>query len=309
MRLKGNIILFFCVLVLAVDVSAQIRSKYLRKYKTREISFCIGATNFIGELGGANRLGSQAFSMRDFDFPAVRPTLGGGASFQVANWASLRTNLVVGYMRGNDKWTDYVSREKRNIDFRTILIEISEQFEVFITKSKQTRTFYNLKSARRGFNMYNFPFTTYLFGGVGLFYFNPQGKDKAGNWQYVRPFHTEGQGIVPTRKSYKQIQVCIPIGIGVKYPVGGGYSIGLEYGVRKTFTDYIDDVSMTYFDYNYLRQNYGEAAVELANPTELPYLVPGEQRGDPRDKDSYMFALITVYKDISKISRIRNFRF
>ncbi len=309
MKAAKALLLLICILLISTEVSSQIRSKYLRRYRTRELSFCIGATNFIGELGGANRLGSETFSLRDFDFPAVRPTLGGGASYQILNWASLKTNLVVGYMRGRDKWTNYESREKRNIDFRTILVEVSEQFEVYLTKSKQSRTFYNLRSARKGFNFYNFPFTTYLFGGVGLFYFNPQGRDKDGQWQYVLPFHTEGQGLVPTRKSIKQIQICIPLGIGFKYPIGGGYSVGMEYGLRKTFTDYIDDVSMTYFDYKYLKQNYGEEAVSLANPTDLIYLVPGEQRGDPRDKDAYMFALITIYKDISKISRIRNFRF
>lgn len=285
------------------------RSRYLKKNRTREFGFCIGATNFLGDLGGANSIGSGRYSLRDFDFPAVRPTMGVSFGYQILNWGSLKSGLVIGYIRGNDQFTDYIERQKRNINFRTIVVEYSEQFEFYITKTRQGRSSYTLRSAKKKFSLYNFPFTSYFFTGIGAFYFNPQVKTLDGTWKYTKPFHTEGQGVVPTRKNYNNIQLCIPIGIGFKYPLGGGYTLGIEYGARKTFTDYMDDASMTYFDYDYLRTVYGEEAIGVANPTNLEYLKPDQQRGDPRDKDSYMFALITLYKDMSKISKIRNFRF
>lgn len=301
------------MLFIIADASyAQIRSRYLKRFRSREFGFSIGATNLIGELGGANMIGSEAFSLRDFDFPAVRPTVGLSLGFQVMEKATLKSSLILGYLRGNDKWTDYQSRQQRNINYRSILLELTEQFEYHLTQGKQTRTTYNLRAQRKKFSLRNIPFTTYVFTGISVFYFNPQNMDKQGVWRNVKQYHTEGQGYVATRKNYNLVQFSIPIGIGFKYPIGKGYSLGFEYGMRKTFTDYLDDASMTYFDEEFLRQHFGQVAVDLSNPAgefEHTYLKPGQQRGDPRDKDFYLFALITLYRDLSRVSRIRNFRF
>lgn len=77
----------------------------------------------------------------------------------------------------------------------------------------------------------------------------------------------------------------------------------MEYGIRKTFTDYMDDVSKTYFSPKALKEEKGDIAVHFANPSD-PSAVwqtrPGLQRGDPRDKDSYMFAFISFYYKIPR---------
>ncbi|MCC7232005.1 MAG: hypothetical protein IT242_03605, partial [Bacteroidia bacterium] len=89
---------------------------------------------------------------------------------------------------------------------------------------------------------------------------------------------------------------CIPVGIGFKYTIDRSWGVGLELGIRKTFTDYIDDVSTTYFDF----QNYPEANREAplladrSNHSDPDITRPGAQRGDPRDKDSYMFAIFSI---------------
>ncbi|MHC1708266.1 MAG: DUF6089 family protein [Bacteroidales bacterium] len=312
MKSRPYIFILLFVFLISGQAHSQIKSRYLKKFKTREFGFSIGATNLVGELGGANKIGSEAFSLRDFDFPAVRPTVGISMGYQVMKNANLKTSIIVGYLRGNDKWTDYKSRKQRNINYRSILVEFTQQYEYYLTQGKQTRTTYNLRTQRQKFSLRNLPFTTYLFTGISVFYFNPQNMDKFGNWRNVKQYHTEGQGYVPTRKNYNLVQFSIPMGIGLKFPLGKGYSLGFEYGLRKTFTDYLDDASMTYFDEEFLRQHFGQIAVELSNPAKpdaLVYLRPGQQRGDPRDKDSYLFALITLYRDLSRISRIRNFRF
>jgi hypothetical protein len=106
-----------------------------------------------------------------------------------------------------------------------------------------------------------------------------------------------GQGISETRKKYSKIQLCIPVGIGFKYSFDRRWGIGLEYGIRKTFTDYIDDASKTYYNNDQILIQHGAIAANLADKSdhEFPYITaPGEQRGDPRDKDSYMFAVISI---------------
>jgi hypothetical protein len=79
----------------------------------------------------------------------------------------------------------------------------------------------------------------------------------------------------------------------------------LEVGYRKTFTDYIDDVSTDYYDNDKLRRRRGNMAADLADPSkgEIPTYTRGTytydptaegmQRGDPSDKDAYIFTTIT----------------
>ena len=139
-------------------------------------------------------------------------------------------------------------------------------------------------------------------------YFNPRGKYE-GDWYSLRPLSTEGQGLIETRKEYSLVQLVIPFGVGFKYAINKDLSVGIEYGIRKTFTDYIDDVSKTYFDPVYLGGEKGPMAPLLANPTNyslplelgnpLKVTAPGQQRGDPTDLDSYMLAVISFYYKIS----------
>ena len=45
---------------------------------------------------------------------------------------------------------------------------------------------------------------------------------------------------------YRLTEVAIPMGLGVKYRLTERFILGLDAGLRKTFTDYLDDVSGTY---------------------------------------------------------------
>jgi len=142
----------------------------------------------------------------------------------------------------------------------------------------------------------------YLYGFVGLstFYFNPRAKYN-GKWYSLQPLHTEGEGLYPTRKNYSRFQLAVPAGIGFKYNIDKTSSIGLEYGLRKTFTDYIDDVSKSYISKDVLAAEFGDVSAALSDPSLAPVppgvqgcqTCPNQQRGDPTDNDSYMFLLIT----------------
>ena len=96
----------------------------------------------------------------------------------------------------------------------------------------------------------------YALIGVGIFHFNPKGSitDAAGNktWHELRPLRLEGQGMTeyPESKPYKLTQMNIPIGAGIKYFASERINLSTELLYRKTFTDYIDDVSKNYIDPN-----------------------------------------------------------
>ena len=100
---------------------------------------------------------------------------------------------------------------------------------------------------------------------------------------------------------YSLSAISIPFGIGVKYALSDKINLGLEMGARRTFTDFLDDVSGTYVSYPELLAGNGELAAALGNRTgELmesnePVIVPtGTQRGDLKGQDWYFILGVTV---------------
>jgi len=79
--------------------------------------------------------------------------------------------------------------------------------------------------------------------------------------------------------------------------------------MRKTFSDYIDDVSTDYHDVDEIRAAYGDEAAYFASPAEAQE--PGlgfdgktpEQRGDSSDKDAYMLGIISINYKIGRRRR------
>lgn len=142
----------------------------------------------------------------------------------------------------------------------------------------------------------------YVYGGIAVFRFNPYTYDNAGNKVYLRPLSTEGQGMpeYPHRKPYGLIQPSLPMGGGIKFTLTPLLTLSVEMGYRKTFTDYIDDVSRTFIDQQILENRRGSLAVNLAFRTdELPnasgaYPANGTQRGDARFNDGYTFYTTSV---------------
>jgi hypothetical protein len=141
----------------------------------------------------------------------------------------------------------------------------------------------------------------YALVGIGLYNFKPQGLTSDGAWVDLKPLKTEGQGLVDGRIPYKLTQLNVPIGFGLKWTYNDTWSMALEVNHRLTFTDYIDDVSTTYFSPTLISQKYGPVAAQLSNrsnpasPDYLPLSTgTGQQRGDPTDKDAYMMGTITL---------------
>lgn len=258
-----------------------------------EVFYGLGSTNFLGELGGADREGTNF--VRDLEISMTRPLFNLGVRYRITETVATKGMLSYGWLRGNDALTKETFRNYRNLAFRSPLVEFSNQFEYSIIREKQGHR-YNLRRVR---GLKGFKTNTYFFVGFGLIYFNPKNKYN-GKWYALQPLGTEGQGLVPTRKKYSRISLCIPYGIGFKYGLNRRSNIGLEFGARKTFSDYLDDVSTTYFDNQIIRETRGDVAAYLADPsdgTHPNWTAAYQQRGDAKDKDSYMFLIINfTYK-------------
>ncbi len=255
----------------------------------QNIGVNIGMTNFLGDLGGGKTTG-QPF-IYDLDIQATRPLIGVSYNYRLSKISTLSTQLNFGYLRGDDAFTKNPIRNNRNLNFRSPILELVEQFELSLYNSSETKR-YNLKNIR-GWKSYEI----YAFVGIGVFWFNPQGRAPDGRWYNLKPLSTEGQGLSPEIKKYSNFQVTIPYGLGFRYKYNRQWAYGFAIGPRATFTDYIDDCSTVYFDNDIIRSQKGDIAAYFADPSKgeiAGQTLTDEQRGDPKDKDSYIFAYFTI---------------
>ena len=278
----------------------------------RQLVIGIGAANFLGELGGANQIGT--YFVKDLEIKTTRPSVAIGYRKKFNQRFALKGGLYYMRVKGDDQLTTEPFRQNRNLNFRSDIVEGSIQAEVFFTKDKNGHL-YRIKNAK---GAKNYDFQGYIFGGVGAFFFNPQGYYN-GKWYNLKPMSTEGEGMDGGPKNYSRFSVCIPYGIGVSEAVGKLWTIGLEIGIRKTFTDYIDDVSGNYYDNAAIKAEKGSVAAHFADPSIANYpeslggnstgykqTAAGEQRGDPTHKDAYMFVNINVTYKLKNRHRVKS---
>lgn len=202
---------------------------------------------------------------------------------------AFKANVLYGRIYAHDRDSDSDWQQNRNLSFRSDVFEISAQVEVnFLT--------YEIGDSRR-------PSSPYLFAGIGVFRFNPQAElnDK---WVDLQPLGTEGQGIEGYEDRYVLTQFCIPFGVGYKFNIYKGLAGAIEWGIRKTFTDYLDDVSTAYVESDLLEFENGPLAQVMADRSLEP-LAPdgtntGYQRGYADNNDWYIFTGIMLTYKIGK---------
>ena len=314
----SHLVFILCFFITMPEVFAQ---RQMWQRERDHIVFGLGATGFMGDLGGSDKEGSQW--IRDYDFQAMRPAFLLGYRYFVLEDVAVRGSLSFGYVAGSDNYSAEPYRSNRNIHFRSPLWELAAQGEYYFIRAYQMGARYRRVTRARGWLGYNF--SAYAFIGVGGFYFNPQGYFEQANysgtipdenlpsdgWYNLRPLRTEGQGYFSTRERYSNISVAVPFGIGTMFVINRQLSVGLEFGFRKTWTDYIDDVSRTYVDPAIYHEMFEGNPQKIAlaeyfsNPTNGTLgdnvTAPGQQRGNPHNDDSYMFYLITIYYNVPQL--------
>ena len=246
------------------------------------LPFMASAQHFeVGLMGGiSNYQGDLAPGSLRASFGNTHAAFGGFLRYNINNYFAVKLSANFGKISGDDADSDDNGRKARNLSFKSNIMEFGLNIE------------YNIL----GYQPYNLErvFSPYLFAGIALFNFNPKAKldDK---WYELQALGTEGQGLpeYPEKKVYKLTEFSIPVGIGLKYALNDTWNIGLEFGVRKTFTDYLDDVSGTYPDAGILLETKGETASALSNRSEI-IKNAGDIRGDAGDDDWYFIGGLTI---------------
>jgi hypothetical protein len=229
--------------------------------QTWEADVMVGVTGYKGDL-----------TQRHFAARTVRPAVGVNLKYNFDNAVLVRAGLLYGQVTGNDKYNRRADLKDRNLNFKTNILEFSICAE------------YNLLEPEIFFA---YP---YIFGGIGIFHFDPYTYDNDTKKTFLRPLSTEGQGLTayPDRQVYSKTQFCLPFGVGWKWSFSQRYDLVYEIGYRILFTDYLDDVSKTYVDEQVLLAARGPKAVELSNRSPHPRGA-GATRGNSNVNDWYFF--------------------
>ena len=229
-----------------------------------------------GTVGISNYSGDLSESRVDMKY--TRYSLGIFGKRDLSPHVTLRAGLTYGRIAGADSTNRDPLLKSRNLSFRSPILEFHVGAE-----------FNFLDIDDNGW-------TPYVFAGVGIYSFYPTSRDSAGNTIKLRGLNTEGQGLpqYPDRKQYNLVGISIPFGAGVKFLVNDHLVAGFELGLRKTFTDYLDDVSKTYVDYNTLVSTYGTASAKYAYRGPGEYPTDGTIRGSRKYDDWYVFTGFTL---------------
>ncbi len=156
-------------------------------------------------LGGFNYTGDLS---RDFQISNVRP---GGTVFyrrNFNNYLSGKISLSGGALSGSDRLPYDALAQQRDTAFQIGIFELSGVVEYYFLDYKE-----NINLLR---------WSPYFFIGAGGAFLGPHEQKT---------------------ESYSSVQPVIPFGLGFKYILNREWHIGLEAGIRKTFTDYIDNIS------------------------------------------------------------------
>jgi hypothetical protein len=263
--------------------------KYYNSDIVLEIGGSFGVMNSLTDIGGKKGIGKKF--LKDFNLKFSKPDFSLYLIAMYKDVLGMRLESTIGTVQAYDSILKTVApstygRYERNLSFKSNILDLQLAIEVhpffFKRYDEDEAPFWSL----------------YVVTGIGLFTFNPQACLN-GQWYYLHPLRTEGQGFTeyPDRKPYKLTQINIPVGVGIKYEVNSWLNARLEIVHRILFTDYLDDIS--HIDYidpalfnNYLLPGQAGLAIQLYNRSIS--IVKNGQRGNPKNNDAFFTAQLKI---------------
>ena len=262
--LKIKILSFFFILFFS-SANAQQANFFSRS----EFGVSIGQMYYIGDLNKFK--------------PFYKSNWAGGLMYRynLHSRLSLRFNYLQGKVEAYDSDAKNPVTINRNLSFQSPIKEVAGGVE---------------------FHYFPFQFgqkknsgTAYLLAQLGVFYMSPSVVIN-GETIDLQVLGTEAQGTdINSSRKYSKFQLCVPLGLGVKASLGKNVTFNFDLALRKTFTDYIDDVkAFSYADPAIIASEYGSLAADLSNQSFVDdrYAV----RGNPTTKDWYVYCggMVTI---------------
>ena len=245
--------------------------------QTLDVGIGVGGALYWGDLN-APSFGTNVGNTR----PAVQ--LVGNMGF--SDYVSVRAGLLYGRLQGADRKSTRPWQQTRNLDFTSPLLELSLLTEIHV---------FGYNSLQESF------FSPYVALGLTGFYFNPSTVYQGVSYE-LQPLGTEGQGLPGFADPYSTISGALLFGAGSKFKLSESVTVAVDILARRTFTDYIDDLSTDYVSYPELAAGNGEIAARLGNrmgeflgQEEPVILETGTQRGGDTVSDYIFTGMVTFY--------------
>lgn len=251
-----------CVTILLFFILPMISSAQKTGRRDFELGVSGGVSWYNGDMNPSKHFG------RDY----MNPAFGISLRKNLNTRFSLRAQLNYGRLNADDALSSATFQQNRNLNFDTEIYELATTiefnflpFDALIKKKS---------------------FTPYIFIGLAAFHFNPL-TEVEGNEYALQPLQTE-------KKKYSRTTVSMPFGFGLRYAMSDRVILSTDWGLRKTWTDYIDDVSTKYpaaGELDGLAEDLSDRSLQQAGADGTNW---NTQRGSARTEDWYTFAMVTI---------------
>ena len=266
--------------------------------------FHFGGANYLGEIGGKF---DPRESLIDADILTTSPALGVFLRYAANDKIRVSGEVNFVHIRQEDSYAEDPARQARNLNFRNRMFEFGFRTDFSVLHIADRRG--NRDFTRPG----RLSFDVFVFTGVYGVLHNPQAQvtvDPNNEWEDrfydLRPLRTEGQV-----EEYASLIAAIPLGFGIEFGMGDGWTFGFEGSWRSTFTDYLDDLSSMYADPSKLtplaQAISSQTSIDVISAINDPssgsvashqYSEGGTYRGNPETNDSYGTLQFTFSKSI-----------
>jgi hypothetical protein len=230
-----------------------------------EVGGWLGVSHYFGDLNTEYRL--DRFGGHG----------GAGARLNANSRICLMLSANYSSVSAYDSDAQNIFERARNLHFRSEVLDATLQLEFNFLPY--------IHGSREEF------YTPYMFAGLSVVNFDPEAEYK-GEWVSLQTYGTEGQFF---GDEYSRTTGAFTIGGGFKVDLSYEWSLNFNVGSRLLFTDYIDDVSGAYPDFDELENLRGRASVELSDRSvpgdlfESSIGRTGQQRGNGKGSDHFMF--------------------
>lgn len=199
-------------------------------------ALCVLVTESRGQTFEAGIFGGTSYYMGDLNpeptsqfANAELPAFGIFTRYNYNNHIAFKAGLNHGTISGTDANSVYSILPGSTYHFKTMITELALQAEVnflpYVAGDPESL------------------YTPYIFGGVSGFYFDstPKESDPAGNLNVLTDDQHRHQH---DAVGYSNISYAYLFGIGLKYHVTNQITGGIEWGLRHTFTNDLDEVHL-----------------------------------------------------------------
>lgn len=214
-------------------------------------------------------------------FTPVNVAFGPFVRYNYDERISIKGGVVIGKIEGDDSKSSNSFQNDRNFYFTSQLIETSILGEF---------NFFSFSP----FDKNSYIATPYFYLGGAYTFHNPKALF---NGIQIGTASLESEG-----NSYGKHIFVLPMGAGIKLRMGR-FGFGIDWGIRKTYTDYLDDVS-TNFSATDISSNSSRASISNTTPYDN---VANKKRGNKYDNDWYVFTGLSLFVNLTPKQVCRTF--